>query len=133
MKSKSQSDTKNSVHRVTPPVSKHRGDIDGRKEWRPIGKTTRIRKNDCQSTSTPVIVDTEPLFTKLDLTDEVQSNRMQQRRKQIAMGKNTAGYECYNQHVPKSCRKPRSMDTPSTPDHTLDIPAKRWAGIVRAW
>jgi hypothetical protein len=25
------------------------------------------------------------------------------------------------------------MDTPSTPDHTLDVPNKKWNGMVRAW
>lgn len=72
-------------------------------------------------------------FSKLDENDEVQAKRIQQRRKQVSMGKNTAGYELYLEKIPKAHRKSRSMETPSTPDHTLDIPAKRWAGIVRSW
>jgi len=75
----------------------------------------------------------EPEFRKLDSNDPVEANRIQQRRKAITKGKNTVGYDCYLQQVPKEKRRPRSMETPTTPDHTLDIPGKRWNGLVRAW
>lgn len=135
MKSKSNAETKVTVHRVPPPLCRRRVENDGKREWRPTGKTTSRVKSGEPAHVTPLASanDFDTLFAKLDPTDEVQANRMQQRRKQVTMGKNTAGYECYLQQVPKSSRKPRSMDTPSTPDHTLDVPAKRWAGIVRAW
>ena len=55
------------------------------------------------------------------------------RYKMILKGKNTVGYTQYTQQVPKQQRRIRSMDTPNTPDHTLDIPAKRWQGLVKAW
>mmetsp|Transcript_13248 Transcript_13248/g.15943 ORF Transcript_13248/g.15943 Transcript_13248/m.15943 type:complete len:220 (+) Transcript_13248:2-661(+) len=51
----------------------------------------------------------------------------------IAFGKNTVGYDEYTQQVPKHKRRPRCMKHPMTPDHTLDIPTKRWQGLVRAW
>ena len=69
----------------------------------------------------------------LDPNNPVHANRIQQRRKMIQKGKNTAGYDCYVQQVPKHKRTARSMVTPSTPDATLDIPTKRWQGQVRAW
>ena len=73
------------------------------------------------------------VFEKLDPSDPVHANRMQQRRKAISKGKNTAGYDCYLQQVPKEARQERSMETPSTPDPTLDISSKRWQGQMRAW
>ena len=74
-----------------------------------------------------------PVFEKLDPTNAVHARRLQQRRRMIAYGKNTVGYEEYRQQVPKHKRNPRTMKHPSTPDHTLDIPTKRWQGLVKAW
>ena len=51
----------------------------------------------------------------------------------ISYGKNTAGYEEYLKQVPTEKRRKRNMETPMTPDYTLDIPNKRWMGQVRAW
>jgi histone RNA hairpin-binding protein len=56
-----------------------------------------------------------------------------QRQKQINKGKNTVGYDEYCRRVPKNLRRPRCMDTPSTPDYTLDIPNRQWNGMVKAW
>ena len=75
----------------------------------------------------------EEQVPRLDPNNPVHANRIQQRRKMIQKGKNTAGYDCYVHQVPKHKRTPRSMITPSTPDPTLDIPTKRWQGQVRAW
>jgi len=73
------------------------------------------------------------MFGKLDPNNEVHARRISQRRKCISKGKNTVGYHEYVKQVPVHRRHPRSMKTPSTPDATLDIPAKRWQGLVRAW
>jgi hypothetical protein len=70
-------------------------------------------------------------FDKLHPNEDAQ--RIQSRYKMILKGKNTVGYTQYTQQVPKQQRRIRSMDTPNTPDHTLDIPAKRWQGLVKAW
>ena len=78
-------------------------------------------------------MDLDPQFPKLNQSDPVHARRIQQRRKNVAMGKNTAGYFEYTKQVPKHKRKSRSMNTPNTPDHTLDIPTKRWQGMVKAW
>ncbi|CAB9508753.1 stem-loop binding protein [Seminavis robusta] len=75
----------------------------------------------------------DPIFPKLDQWDPVHGRRIQQRRKAVTIGKNTPGYIAYCKQVPKEQRKPRSMETPPTPDHTLDIPTKRWQGMVKAW
>jgi len=72
-------------------------------------------------------------FPKLDASKPEHARRIQQRRRMICYGKNTVGYEIYTSKVPKEQRRPRSMETPSTPDHTLDIPNKRWIGQIRAW
>ena len=69
-------------------------------------------------------------FAKLDPV--AHAHRIQQRRKAVEKGKNTVGYDCYRQQVPKAERL-LSMDTPATPDPTLDIPAKRWLGQMKAW
>jgi histone RNA hairpin-binding protein len=75
----------------------------------------------------------EEQVKRFDPNDPVQANRIQQRRKMIQKGKNTAGYDNYIQSVPKEERIPRSMKTPATPDPTVDISVKRWLGQVRAW
>lgn len=71
------------------------------------------------------------VFQKLDKMKDAR--RISQRRKAVEYGKNTAGYEAYVQQVPKSQRRQRCMKHPMTPDHTLDIPTKRWQGLVKAW
>ena len=78
-------------------------------------------------------MDLDPQFRKLDATDPVHSQRMQQRKKAVMKGKNTAGYAEYIKQIPRNKRLLRSMQTPSTPDHTLDIPNKRWQGLMRSW
>lgn len=80
----------------------------------------------------PFMMDGE-VVPKLDQNDPVQARRIQQRGKMIMFGKNTAGYDVYIKQVPKESRRPRCMDHPSTPDHTLDIPNRRWQGMVKAW
>lgn len=90
-----------------------------------VGRNNKRQKVD--------IMDLDPIFPTLDQSDPVHARRIQQRRKMVQMGKNTAGYFEYTKKVPKEKRRPRSMDTPSTPDHTLDIPTKRWQGMIKAW
>jgi len=80
-----------------------------------------------------VVQQPDEIFPKLDVSDPDSARRVQQRRRTIAMGKNTVGYDEYRKQVPMHQRKPRSMDHPATPDHTLDIPNRRWLGLVRAW
>jgi hypothetical protein len=73
------------------------------------------------------------VFDKLNAEDPVHKQRIVTRQKAILKGKNTAGYDAYIQQISMQQRRPRSMETPSTPDPTLDIPAKRWQGLVKAW
>ena len=75
----------------------------------------------------------EQIFLKLDPNNPQHAHKIQQRRKAITKGKNTIGYDYYLRAVPKEKRQKRSMVTPSTPDHTLDIPNKKWNGMVRSW
>lgn len=109
------------VHRVSPSVSKRRGGSVGSAQQQQHQQRKRSKPND------------EPDFPKLDPSDPANSRRIQQRRKAVAKGKNTAGYDAYRHRVPKENRRLRTMETPSTPDPTLDIPNKRWQGMIRAW
>eukprot|EP00563_Minutocellus_polymorphus_P001015 CAMPEP_0181038814 /NCGR_PEP_ID=MMETSP1070-20121207/10130_1 /TAXON_ID=265543 /ORGANISM="Minutocellus polymorphus, Strain NH13" /LENGTH=298 /DNA_ID=CAMNT_0023116611 /DNA_START=201 /DNA_END=1097 /DNA_ORIENTATION=- len=90
------------------------------------------RKTGKAATPKPFVMDGE-VVPKLDQNDPVQARRIQQRAKMIMFGKNTAGYDEYIKQVPKETRRPRCMDHPTTPDHTLDIPNRRWQGMVKAW
>jgi hypothetical protein len=102
----------------------------------PASKRHRSRKSSpspVNTTPSTAAMQWEEQVRRLDPEDEVQANRLQQRRKTILKGKNTAGYDAYLQQVPQNKRVPRSMDTPSTPDPSLDISTKRWQGQVRAW
>jgi hypothetical protein len=94
--------------------------------------TTAVKRLTFHSASCGNSVD-QSAFEKLDPSKPEHARRMQQRRGMIMYGKNTVGYDVYLQKVPKEKRRPRSMDTPNTPDHTLDIPNKRWIGQVKAW
>ena len=75
----------------------------------------------------------ERVFHKLDPKNPQHAHKINQRRKAIAKGKNTIGYDIYCRTIPKDKRQKRSMITPSTPDHKLDIPNKKWNGMVRSW
>mmetsp|Transcript_45106 Transcript_45106/g.54648 ORF Transcript_45106/g.54648 Transcript_45106/m.54648 type:complete len:291 (-) Transcript_45106:71-943(-) len=78
-------------------------------------------------------IDPNADIPRLDPEKPEHARRIQQRRRQISMGKNTAGYDEYVKRVPKHKRKKFSMEHPSTPDATLDIPAKRFQGVMNAW
>lgn len=75
----------------------------------------------------------ETSFLPLDVTVPQQAHKLLQRQKAIAKGKNTLGYDCYRRQVPLAARKKWSMDTPTTPDATLDMPNRQWNGMVKAW
>lgn len=74
------------------------------------------------------------ISTIMEKLDPVQdANKIAKRRNAIAKGKNTVGYDRYCQLVPKHSRRPRCLETPSTPNATVDVPNRRWLGMVRAW
>jgi len=54
----------------------------------------------------------------IDLSKEDDVHRINQRRKQLEIGKNTIAYDVYIRTVPKSERDPRrrTTDHPVTPD-----------------
>lgn len=91
-------------------------------------KRLKFHSKTCTSSSADTLT-----FDKLDPSIPEQKRRLDQRRKMISYGKNTSGYEEYLKKVPKEKRRNRCMETPMTPDYTLDIPNKRWVGQVRAW
>jgi len=70
---------------------------------------------------------------RLDLENPDHVHKIIKRRKMISYGKNTVGYDEYVKKVPKHKRIPRRSDHPCTPDSTIDIPWKRFHGLVKAW
>jgi len=71
-------------------------------------------------------------FRQLDSSIPEEARRIQQRYRAIMKGKNTVGYDQYIRKVPKHKRN-NLREHPSTPNHTLDIPNRRWLGLVKAW
>lgn len=127
----SQDGSSSSSHASSNGIQPHGGQHHRRKQqYYPASP-----KRQCAgaATATMPMEDVEEVFDKLDPNQPDHARRIYQRRKAIAKGKNTAGYQHYVVQVPKNQRQPRSMRTPSTPDPSLDIPAKRWQGLVKAW
>lgn len=60
-------------------------------------------------------------------------HRLQQRQKQIDIGKNTPEYQLYLAKVPKNKRQRHLHQHPVTPDKSQDISKRNWEGQVRAW
>lgn len=56
--------------------------------------------------------------------------RLQQRQKQVDIGKNTPEYQYYIYTVPKEQRR---KGDPQTPDKFQDISKRNWEGQVKAW
>jgi len=73
------------------------------------------------------------VYHKLDPKNPQHARKIEQRQKTIDKGKNTIGYDIYSRTVKKEKRRKFSMITPSTPDHTVDIPNKKWLGMIRSW
>lgn len=100
-------------------------------QQRRIIVTPDVENPTANSTSAAAAINED--VPKLDPTDPVHAKRIHQRRRQVLFGKNTAGYEEYVKQIPKHKRKQRSLDCPTTPDYTVDIPTKRWQGLMNAW
>merc|ERR1711862_225870 len=73
------------------------------------------------------------IVPKLNPSIPEEARRIQQRKRVVAYGKNTVGYDEYMKQVPKHERKLRTLEHPTTPDAEADIPNKRWLGLVKAW
>lgn len=71
-------------------------------------------------------------FRILDESIPQDAARLKTRANMIKKGKNTIGYDEYLKTVKKESRR-RIPEHPMTPDHTLDIPNRRWQGQVKAW
>jgi hypothetical protein len=71
-------------------------------------------------------------FRVLDESNPKDAARLKTRANMIRKGKNTIGYDEYLKKVKKEDRR-RIPEHPVTPNHTLDIPNRRWQGQVKAW
>lgn len=133
---------------ITPASQKKRGGThqeghgskrlhSNQKQKQPDHKKIRMASTSmstsASSSASVTTLDATTHFDKLDPSNPQQKHKMQQRLKAIHKGKNTPGYHAYRKTVDCRERMPRSMITPSTPDHTLDIPNKRWEGMVKSW
>jgi hypothetical protein len=150
-------DSSSYAHRVTPKHAHSDPDAAKKRKWS-VGHSNHVTPNPNPSPEAPlapgITTSTtiasqkkkkncklsqddgstlDDIFPKLDTSDPVSARRLQQRRRVVAFGKNTVGYDEYRRQVPIHQRKSKSMDHPSTPDHTLDIPNRRWLGLVKAW
>ncbi|KAI5065880.1 hypothetical protein GOP47_0018504 [Adiantum capillus-veneris] len=62
--------------------------------------------------------------------EETDAHRLSQRQRQIEYGKNTLGYECYVELVPRLKRKARD---PQTPNPKQVCSKRSWDGQIRKW
>lgn len=97
--------------------------------------TTTQQQSQSSNDTSCTNISNDDAMPKLDPNNNTHARRIQQRRRQVMFGKNTAGYEEYIKKMPKH-KRPRnrkSLDCPMTPDYLLDIPTKRWQGLMNAW
>ncbi len=59
--------------------------------------------------------------------------KIQQRKKQINLGKDTKGYFNYIKLIPKNKRNGDYKAHPRTPDHTQALSNRNWNGQMRVW
>lgn len=114
------------------PPHRGRQTFSKRRLFDESGKENGRQRSGAACPPGPTVLDGQ-IVSKLDQSNPEHARRIHQRRKAIMYGKNTAGYEEYTKKVPKHRRKPRNIEYPVTPDHTVDIPNKRWQGLVKAW
>eukprot|EP00536_Pseudo-nitzschia_multiseries_P000136 jgi/Psemu1/178105/e_gw1.3.2.1 len=112
--------------------SNNNSNNNGKPTYQKVGNNS-LKKIKFHSKSCEDASQQERIFRKLDAKNPQQAHKIHQRRKAIAKGKNTIGYDVYCRKIPREKRQKRSMITPSTPDHTLDMPNKKWNGLVRSW
>ena len=94
---------------------------------------TSIEKTTSHSNSNPKrqkLENANSIFQPLDASNPEIQNRIKKRQIQVSYGKNTLGYDNYISQIPKTKRE---ITMPRTPDASLDIPTKRWAGLIKAW
>ena len=64
---------------------------------------------------------------------ETDPHRLQQRQRQLDLGKNTIGYAAYIKAVPKESRERNNPAHPMTPDTGRKVSKRAFDGYVRAW
>ena len=74
-----------------------------------------------------------PRVRRADLERESDARRLQQRQKQIDIGKKSEAYKRYLQLVPKATRRRRDPRHPCTPDIHKKCSKRGFDGQVKAW
>ena len=97
-----------------------------------LNENPKRRKTNFKNATGKQYTNNDSEIKKLDPAVPAEAQRIKTRLKMIQKGKNTAGYDEYVRKVPKHQRK-RIKEHPMTPDHTLDLPNRRWQGQVKAW
>jgi hypothetical protein len=74
--------------------------------------------------------DGSKLQRKAPVERELDPHRLEQRQRQLDIGKNTTGYERYLSLVPK---EERLRQHPRTPEKSLKCSKRAWDGLVKQW
>jgi histone RNA hairpin-binding protein len=69
--------------------------------------------------------------SRLELEED--AHRLEQRQKQIDLGKNTLGYQRYLSAVPRASRDKTNASHPRTPDKLAKQSKRAFFGQIRAW
>jgi len=118
----------NFIHNNSP----HRNNNNFHTKRRKLQFDTNDNKAKKPYKAPPTVLDGKEV-RKLNPSDPEEARRIHQRKRVVAYGKNTIGYDEYIKKVPKHKRKPRTLEHPMTPDAEADIPNRRWLGMVKAW
>jgi hypothetical protein len=65
--------------------------------------------------------------------EELTEHKLQQRDKQIALGKATEAYKRYAAEVPREARVRGKIEHPMTPDRSAQCSKRSWVGQVSKW
>jgi len=94
--------------------------------------TKRYREDEerSQRSNRPRYLESKNNIPKALVKKETDEKRLAARQKQVDFGKNTVGYQRYNELVPKA---KRTKQDPWTPDKYSTCSKRSWDGQIRKW